>query len=577
MDNNRLNELLLTVQKPGRYVGGEWNAVRKEPAAGRVKALLAFPDAYEVGMSYLGTKILYGILNGRDDCLAERVFAPWTDFEAVLRNNGIPLFSLESRRPLKEFDIIGFSLAYELTYTNVLNILDLGGIPLRSVDRTDGDPLIIAGGPSVYNPEPMAEFIDAFVIGDGEDVINEIVDAYKRLRNSAKPPRKGTQYARRTTLLKELANIKGVYVPSLYKVGYNPDGTIKSFLPAEDGIPQKIEKRTVADLDGAFYPVNQIVPNIGIVHDRLAIEVMRGCKHACRFCQAAATYRPCRERSAGRVLQLAGDGYAATGYDEISLLSLSSADYSQLRSVIDGLNARFCPKSVAISVPSLRVEDVIKDLPALVSKVKKPGLTFAPEAGSERLRKAINKDIKIERLFEAASASFRSGWNKVKLYFMIGLPGETEQDLLDIVDLTQKISALKRDLDGRPAQVNVSINAFVPKPHTSFQREAKDSAGTLQKKMSLLRSSARSRAVKFDFHSLEMSCIEAVMSRGDRRVSAAVYEAWKAGARVDGWSEKFSFQRWMGSLAISGVDAAIYTTRRMAADELLPWDFVRLR
>lgn len=566
MDNNKLNELLLTVQKPGRYVGGEWNAVTKEWTADRVKVLLAFPEVYEVGMSYLGTKILYGILNDRDDCLAERVFAPWTDFETVLRNNTIPLFSLESRKPIREFDIIGFSIAYELTYTNILNILDLGGIPLRSAERSEDDPLIIAGGPSVYNPEPMAEFIDAFVIGDGEEVINEIVDMYK----SSRPKAAGN----RNILLKELATIRGVYVPSLYKVEYNPDGTINSFVPAEEGVPAKVEKRVVQDLDTAYYPVHQIVPNIGIVHDRLAIEVMRGCKYACKFCQATATYRPCRERSAKRVLSLAREAYAATGYDEISLLSLSSADYSQLRAVIENLNAEFYPKSVSLSVPSLRIEDAIKDLPVLISKVKKSGLTFAPEAGSERLRASVNKNIRIEKLFEAASASFRSGWKKVKLYFMIGLPGETEQDLLDIVDMTQRISALKREIDGRPAEVTASINAFVPKPHTAFQREAMDGMETLKEKAALLRKSVRSRAVKLDIHSFEMSYVEAVMSRGDRRLSAAIYEAWKAGARFDGWSEKFNFNTWMSSVAKTAIDAAFYTARTIGPDEVLPWTIV---
>lgn len=568
MDNQRLNELLLTVQKPGRYVGGEWNAVKKEWTAERVKFLLAFPEVYEVGMSYLGTKILYGILNGRDDCLAERVFAPWTDFEAVLRNNNLPLFSLESRKPIKEFDIIGFSIAYELTYTNILNILDLGGIPLRSAERLDGDPLIIAGGPSVYNPEPMAEFIDAFVIGDGEEVINEIVDAYKAFMGRGPGTRK--------KILRELAKIKGVYVPSLYSVEYNPDGTIRSFSPTEPGVPQKIEKRGVKDFDSAFYPVKQIVPNIGIVHDRLAIEVMRGCKHACSFCQATVTYRPCRERSAKRVLELAKEAYAATGYDEISLLSLSSADYSHLREAIESLNAEFCPKSVSLSVPSLRIDDAIKDLPALISKVKKSGLTFAPEAGSERLRKLVNKNIKIEKLFEAVTASFRSGWKKVKLYFMIGLPGEMEQDLFDIVDMAQKISVLKKDLDGRPAEVTASINAFVPKPHTVFQREAMDSMETLKGKAAILRNGVRSRALKLDIHSFEMSYIEAVMSRGGRRVWAAIYEAWKAGARFDGWSEKFSFENWMNSMSKAGVDPAFYTTRPIPADETLPWSIVGL-
>jgi radical SAM superfamily enzyme YgiQ (UPF0313 family) len=333
----------------------------------------------------------------------------------------------------------------------------------------------------------------------------------------------------------------------------------------------------VADLDSAFYPTDQIVPNIGIVHDRLAIEIMRGCKHACRFCQAASTYRPPRERSAARILQIAKDGYAATGYDEISLLSLSSADYSHLIEVIDKLNMEFCPKSVALSVPSLRAEDAIKDLPALISKVKKSGLTFAPEAGSQRLREAVKKNIKIEKLFEAALASFKSGWRKIKLYFMIGLPGETEGDLLDIIDISQNISTLKKNVDGRPAQVTVSINAFVPKPHTYFQREPMENIDALKDKAALLRRKVRSGLVDLDFHSFDMSYIEAVMSRGGRRASAAIFEAWISGSRFDGWSEMFNFSRWLEALTRTGVDPAFYTARRISEHEILPWDFLSLR
>lgn len=566
IDNDKLNELLLTVQKPGRYAGGEWNAVHKEWTPERIKVCLAFPEVYEVGMSYLGTKILYGILNGRDDCLAERAFAPWGDFEKVLRDNSMALFSLESRRPLRDFDIVGFSFAYELTYTNVLNMLDLGGIPMRSSERGDGDPIVIAGGPSVYNPEPMAEFIDVFVIGDGEDVVGEIVDTYKR--------RKGKSPGSRARFLSELAGLKGVYVPSLYNVEYDPDGTVRSVTPAAGGTPQKVEKRNVADLDAAFYPVDQIVPNIGIVHDRLAIEIMRGCKYACRFCQASATYRPCRERSPEKILEIARAAYSATGYDEISLLSLSSADYSHLREAIDGLNREFCPKSVSLSVPSLRIEEAIKDLPFLISKVRKSGLTFAPEAGSDRLRCSVNKNIKIEKLFEAAAASFKSGWRKVKLYFMIGLPGETDEDLSEIAALAKKISDLKKDVDGRPAEVTASINAFVPKPHTPFQREAMDDPDVLKRKTAALRDSIKTRMVKLDFHSIDMSVVEAVISRGDRRVGGAIYAAWRSGARFDGWTEMFDSARWAESMKAAGIRPDFFTTRARSAEETLPWSII---
>lgn len=567
MGIERLGELLLTVQKPGRYVGGEWNSVKKEWADDKIKVLLAFPDAYEVGMSYLGTKILYGILNGRSDCLCERVFSPWIDFEEVLRKNRIELFSLESRRPIREFDIIGLSITYELAYTNVLNLLDLGGIPLRSADRLDSDPIIIAGGPSCYNPEPIAEFIDAFLIGDGEEAAGEIVDIYKKAR-------KGSGKAQRRDILRELSGIRGVYVPSLYKVDYNEDGTIGSFGPTEGGVPKKIEHRIVKDLDKAFYPVNQIVPNIGIIHDRLAIEIMRGCKHACKFCEATAIYRPCRERSRDTIVGLARRAYLATGYDEISLLSLSSVDHSELRDIIKDLNKEFHGKGVSLSVPSLRIENALKDLPTLISEVKKSTLTFAPEAGSARLRVSLNKNIDIEKLYEAATESFKRGWRKVKLYFMIGLPGETEEDIAGITDLIYRISNLKKTVDGRPAQVTASINAFVPKPHTHFERNAMDGIESLERKRSILKSSIRSGLIALDFHPFNKSYLEAALSRGDRRLGGVIYEAWKSGARFDGWGELFNFDIWRSSFERAGIDASFYALRARAEGEILPWAFL---
>ncbi len=569
MDNNKLNELLLTVQKPGRYIGGEWNAVRKEWTDDKVKVLLAFPDVYEVGMSYLGIKILYGILNKRTDCLCERVFSPWVDFEKVLRDNGVSLFSLESRRPIGQFDIIGFSLAYELSYTNVLNTLDLGGIPLKSSDRTDSDPLIIAGGPSVYNPEPIAEFIDLFLIGDGEDAIGEIIDIYKRSR--------ATGSKKRVEILRELAKIKGVYIPSLYKIEYNEDGTIKSFLPSEEGLPAKIEKRVVMDFDNAFYPVDQIVPNIGIIHDRIAIEIMRGCKHTCKFCQATVAYGPARERSGATIRRIAKEAYSSTGYDEMSLLSLSSADHSELHEIIASLNKEFCRHGVSLSVPSLRIEDSLKDIPALISEIKKSGLTFAPEAGSQRLRKALNKNIKIEQLFETVSESFKKGWRKVKLYFMIGIPGETGEDIAGIVELINKISNLKREIDGRPAQVTASINAFVPKPHTYFEREVMDSMESLNGKRDILRSSIRSKLINIDFNRFDKSFLEAALSRGDRRLGRVIHEAWKSGARFDGWQEHFKFDIWQSALKHADADGSFYVFRPRKENEILPWDFIKTR
>ncbi|MFH1190543.1 MAG: TIGR03960 family B12-binding radical SAM protein [Candidatus Omnitrophota bacterium] len=569
MDNNKLNELLLTVQKPGRYSGGEWNAVRKDWSSDKVKVLLAFPDVYEIGMSHLGIKILYGILNNRPDCLCERVFSPWTDFEEVLRKNEIGLFSLESRRAMKDFDIVGLSLAYELSYTNALNLLDLGGIPVKSAERTCGDPIIIAGGPACYNPEPLAEFIDAFLIGDGEDAVNEIVDLYKGMRGSVKAPR--------ADILKGLAGISGVYVPSLYSVVYNEDGTIGSFAPGELSVPAKIVKRAVADLDKAFYPADQIVPNIGIIHDRIAIEIMRGCKHTCKFCQAQAAYRPCRERSRKTILDIARRTYRSTGYDEISLLSLSSVDHSELHEIIKDLNKEFYRDGVSVSIPSLRIEDALKDLPSLVSEIKKSGLTFAPEAGSEGLRRSLNKNINIGTLFEAASESFRNGWRKVKLYFMIGLPGESAEDVAGITEMINKVSNLKREIDGRPARVTASINAFVPKPHTSLERDAMESVDSLERKREALKAGIKSGLIDLDFHPFNRSYLEAVLCRGDRKLSGVIYDAWRSGARFDGWQEHFRYDIWRQSFDRIGVDGSFYATRPRGADELLPWGFIEVR
>jgi radical SAM family uncharacterized protein len=562
-----LEELLLTVQKPARYVGGEWNSVKKEWTADKVKVCLAFPETYEVGMSYLGLKILYGILNNRDDCLAERIFSPWTDFEEVLRNNNVELFSLESRRPMKEFDIIGVSLAYELNYTNTLNLLDLGGIPIRSADRTDKHPLVIAGGPACFNPEPMAEFIDAFIIGDGEEVIGEIIDTYKSVAGSR-------ESVDRSILLKELAKIQGVYVPSLYVVGYNDDGTVKSFLPKEKDIPAKIRKRAIKDLDSSFYPTRQIVPFIQIVHDRIMLEIMRGCPHACKFCQAGTTYRPRRERSKEKIIEIAKETYSNTGYEEISLLSLSSGDHSRIKEIITGLNGTFQDKAVAISVPSLRIEDVLSKLPALISQVKKSGLTFAPEAGSECLRKAINKDIDMDKLMAALKESFKSGWRKVKLYFMIGLPAENEEDLSEMVQLLYKISNSRREVDKKDAHVTASINAFVPRPHTPFQWQPMEKIDSLVKKRDFIYKNVRSRMIELDFHPFSMGYLEAVFARGDRRLSQAIYLAWACGAKFDGWKDHFNLDRWLQVFQKSGLDPDFYAARPRGRDEMLPWSFI---
>jgi len=561
-----LEEILITVQRPGRYIGGEWNAVKKDWSADKVKFLLAFPDTYEIGMSCLGIKIVYGLLNERPDCLCERVFSPWADMEKALRDNDIPLFSLESRRPMNEFDIVGISLAYEMSYTNVLNLLDLGRIPKRSSDRGDGDPIVIAGGPACYNPEPISDFIDLFLIGEGEDAIGEIIDEYKSAKREGVHDRK--------EMLRRLSKVSGVYVPSLYAVEYNDDGTIKKSYGLYDYAPSRIRKRFVQDFDNAFYPTKQIVPNIQVVHDRIPLEIMRGCKHACRFCQASAIYRPCRERSIDNLLRLARESYDMTGHDEISLLSLSSVDHSRIRDIVIRLNEEFVGKAVAVSVPSLRAEDALQDLPALIAKVKKSGLTFAPEVGSDRLRKVLRKEIDVERLFKAAAESFKNGWKGVKLYFMIGIPLEEDADILAIAEFAKKVSDLKRAIDGHPARVTLSVNAFIPKPHTIFQWEPMCGMASLAGKMELLRKSIKSRAIELDLNPIKMSYMEAVFSRGDRRLSQVIYEAWKAGSRFDAWGDKFDFNRWIESFKVSGLDPDFYVIRKRAVQEILPWDFI---
>lgn len=564
-----IENLLLTVQKPARYIGGEWNSVRKEWDLDRTKILLAFPDVYEVGMSYLGMRILYGLVNERDDCLCERVFSPWPDFEGVLRSNKIDLFSLESRSPIKDFDIIGFSLAYELSYTNVLNILDLGGIPKRSRERDDAFPIIIAGGPSCYNPEPIAEFIDAFIVGDGEEVILEIIDAYKAWRGD------GKRFAKQG-LLRALARIEGVYVPSFYGVEYNEDRTIKRFFPTDKDAPPKIKKRIVKDLDKSYYPTCQIVPNIQIVHDRIAVEILRGCKHACKFCMAGAVYRPYRERSKDEIIRLVRESYKSTGYEEVSLLSLSSGDHSRIKEIMGELNGVFNGKAVSVSVPSLRIQGMLTELPALISCVRKAGLTFAPESGSTALRRSINKDIDLEGLFRVVEESFKLGWNRVKLYFMIGLPTETEKDVSDIITVMEEIANLKRAGGGRPCHVTASINAFVPKPHTPFQCNGMESLDVLYEKRQMLRKNKRSKFLELDFNSFERSYMEGVFSRGDRAIAEVLYDAWEKGCRFDSWLEFFKLDLWLDSFKKVGIDPDFYVKRDRPGTEILPWSFIDL-
>jgi len=575
-------ELLKLVQKPGRYIGEEHNAVKKDWGSARLRFLLAFPDIYEVGASYLGMKILYGILNELDGCLCERAFAPWPDMERALRDRRVPLFSLESKMPIGDFDVIGFSLAYELNYANVVNMLDLGGVPKRSSERRDGDPLVIAGGPSCFNPEPMAEIVDAFVIGDGEEAIVDVADVCRQHVNAVPVPptggrdglaRRGGMTGRKA-LLRKLAGLAGVYVPSLYHVVYGDAGTVRSFSP-EEGVPSRVEKRVVEDLDKAYYPVRQIVPYIQIVHDRVVLEIMRGCPHRCKFCQAGPTSRPFRERSRARIVELARETAAATGYEEVSLVSLSSGSHSEIRGIFEDLNAAFAGKAVSVSVPSLRIEEAADDLPRLIRAVRKAGLTFAPESGSARLRRAINKNIDMEKLMSSVVEAYRAGWNRVKLYFMIGLPTETEEDLLVTLKLMEDVSRARKACGLGSAFVAASVNAFVPKPHTPFQWMGMESRENLEARQRLLgERNPNRKKIKIDFQNLDVSILEAAFSRGDRRLGDVVIRAWEMGSRLDSWREHFRADLWREAFAACGLTQESYASRARLFDEALPWDFI---
>lgn len=540
--------MLLGVSKPARYTGGEWNSVTKPAGAGvACRVALCFPDTYEVGMSHLGLKILYSLLNDRPDVACERAFAPWHDMEKMMRENGLPLFSLETRSPIKEFDIVGFSLQYELSYTNVLNMLDLAGIPLFGKDRGEGDPLIIGGGPCAFNPEPVADFFDCFLIGEGEEAVPEIVDEAIA--------RKASGFTRRQ-LLEKLASIEGVYVPAL---------------------PAKVRKRVVADFDNAYFPVRPVVPFIETVHDRIQVEVMRGCRRACNFCQACAVYGPNRIRSKERIISLAEQIYRNTGYDEVSLVSLSSGDHPDIMGIITSLSAAFKDRAVSISFPSLRVEEMTSRFPLELASGRHTGLTFAPEVGSDKLRKVINKNIPVEALKECAYRAFSSNWTRVKLYFMIGLPQEDDSDLDAIVELARSISEVRRRVDGKLADINASVSIFVPKPHTRFEREPMIRFEEALRRQRYIRDKAKGTRIKFSFHDAEMSYIEAVFARGDRALSKAIHSAWKKGAKFDSWGEHFDFQRWMDAFRETSVDPDSYSLRQRGLEENLPWQFIGLR
>lgn len=571
MDEKRLEQLLLTVQKPGRYSGGEVNQVVKDKAAATVRFAFCFPDTYEIGMSHLGMKILYSLFNERGDIWCERVFAPWGDFEKVMRENDIPLYALESRDSIRDFDFVGFTLQYELSYTNILLMLDLGGIPLKSIERDDSYPIIVAGGPCTCNPEPLADFFDIFFLGEGEKVDLEVIDLYKKNKANG-----GTKQ----DFLRAAAQIKGVYVPSLYDITYNDDKTVKAVTPKFDA-PPTIEKRIEENLDETYYPDKFVVPYIEPVHDRAVQEVFRGCIRGCRFCQAGYIYRPVREKSAAVVNRQARALCRNTGYDEISLSSLSTSDYTQLEEMLDEmLSWTECDK-ISLSLPSLRIDNFSEDLMKKINRLKKSGLTFAPEAGTQRLRDVINKNITENDILGTCATAFRGGYTSVKLYFMMGLPTETDQDIVGIADLAQKIVDLYYSLPEKPkgkaVNVSISVANFVPKPHTPFQFEPQITREEMMRRQCLLKDSIKSKKITFNYHENKTSFLEGVFARGDRKLGAVIEAAYKKGCRFDGWDECFNLDAWLEAFSECGVAPEFYANRTRPFDEITPWDHLDYR
>jgi radical SAM family uncharacterized protein len=562
MKDRLFKDILPRVSKPARYVGGELNMIKKDWEESQVKMVFAFPDVYEIGMSHLGGKILYGLVNEKSRHLMERAFAPWPDMEAIMREEEIPLYSLESFIPLQHFDVVGFSLQYELSITNVLNMLDLANIPLWSHERQESDPLVIAGGPVVFNPEPFAGFFDAFIVGEGEDVTIEFLDCLEQNRG----------LDRKSRLLK-LAAIEGVYVPALYSVEYKVDNTIQSMQAEFPEAPARVKKRLVMDLDKAYFPEKPLVPFMGIVHDRAVLEIMRGCQRACRFCHAGTVYRPVREKSVEVLKQQAESQLQNTGYDEISLSSLSTLDYSGVNRLVKDLVKNYKDQGIGVSLPSLRVDAFSIDLANEVQKVRKTTLTLAPEAGTQRLRDVINKNVSEEDLYRAVEAAFGSGWNSVKLYFMLGLPSETETDLDGIIELVTRVRSIGNRLSRRPVEVRASMACFVPKAHTPFQWQPQNSIAELEAKRRYMMG-RKMRNVKMSFHDSQTSMLEGVLARGDRRLANVIYQAWQRGCKFDGWSEYFKYEGWMDAFAHCQIDPTFYVERQRDRDELFPWDFI---
>lgn len=567
MDLDRYSELLEAVEKPGRYVGGEFGSLIPDPASAELRICFCFPDTYEIGMSNLGVKILADCFNKTGFAVCERSYMPWPDMKEQLEKHKIPLYALESGDPLCKFDVVAFTLQYELSYTNVLQMLALGNIPLRSDKRSGNDPIIIAGGPCAYNPEPLADFIDIFSIGEGEEALVELASFINESRKKGVP---------REDILFGASQIKGFYVPSLYSVAYNPDGTLASFSPNREGVPATVEKRIITDLDSVSFPRRCAVPFLETVHDRVMLEVFRGCLRGCRFCQAGMIYRPYREKSPETLNADAKEAIEYSGYSEVALTSLSISDYSGLPRLIDDLLAWTDGKKVNLSLPSMRIDSFYEELLQKVSSVRKSGLTFAPEAGTQRMRDVINKNITEDEILLACARSFDNGRNSLKLYFMNGLPTETDEDIKGIAALAQKIVDLfySKKRYGRGVTVTVSVSCFVPKPFTPFQWEAQDTIEELERKQQLLKSEIKTGKISYKYHDARVSRVEAVFARGDRKLCRAMQLAFERGIMLDGWDEYFDYDKWMQVFADCGIDPSFYANREFGRDELLPWDFI---
>ncbi|TAH62030.1 MAG: TIGR03960 family B12-binding radical SAM protein [Gottschalkiaceae bacterium] len=568
-NNQQLENILVKVEKPARYIGNELNIIKKNVTEETVRFAFAFPDVYEVGMSHLGLHIMYNLLNNKEDIYCERVFAPWLDMEEEMRKNNILLYGLETKDPIKNFDFVGFTLQYEMSYTNIINMVDLAGIPIMSADRGKEHPFVIAGGPCAYNPEPLVGIIDFFVIGEGEEVTLEIIQLYKKWRQSG---------GDRKDYLEMISNIEGIYVPDFYNVDYNEDGTIKAFFPIDDKYPSKIKKRIIKNLDEGFFPDKIIVPFIETVHDRVMLEIFRGCTRGCRFCQAGMIYRPVRERSVDVLVEYAKKLIESTGHEEISLSSLSTSDYSKIYELVEILIKEYKDKKIGLSLPSLRLDSFPLEVIEEIQKVRKTGLTFAPEAGTQRLRDVINKGITEEDLFKSTEEAFNSGWSTVKLYFMLGLPTETLDDVLGIKNLAYDVKDIffqrPKELRKGNLKITVSTACFVPKPFTPFQWYPQDSIEAFNEKIVLLKKNIKDNKITYNHHDSRLSYLEAVLARGDRRLSKVLVKAWEKGCKFDGWGDKFDFEKWMAAFEEAGIDPDFYATRERSYDEILPWDFI---